>query len=232
MPSKQARLANLRQLIQHEGAVSQLALRLQISPIYIYRVLDGKFNIGDSMARKIEDAYGFPPHWMDTTHGEEGDDEPDTPLQEISEQEGLVPSQRNIRRSTPTFSEAAASAAVAESSSRSTTVMPVLTTPVSPFSSNAPSAQVSEAKSPPTPRTAAVPIPAHPPAERGTVEETRQRIVSTLINTLDRLLASYSLEISDLEKARLLMKTAEAVLDSSASARTGGTSQKTVIKLS
>lgn len=68
MEVKQARLANLRALIEREGAVSQLALRLQISPIYIYRVLDGKFNVGDSMARKIEEAYKRPVGWMDVLH--------------------------------------------------------------------------------------------------------------------------------------------------------------------
>ncbi len=72
MEVKQIRLANLRALIEREGAVSQLALRLQISPIYIYRVLDGKFNVGDSMARKIEDAYERPLGWMDNLHNQSG----------------------------------------------------------------------------------------------------------------------------------------------------------------
>ncbi len=72
MEVKQIRLANLRALIEREGAVSQLALRLQISPIYIYRVLDGKFNVGDSMARKIEDAYERPMGWMDNLHNQSG----------------------------------------------------------------------------------------------------------------------------------------------------------------
>lgn len=225
MPSKQARLSNLRQLIQHEGAVSQLALRLQISPIYIYRVLDGKFNIGDSMARKIEDAYGFPPNWMDVTHDDESDDEVDIPMLEVTGQDQFVTSQRNSRRTAPTFSEAAASAAVSETTSRSSSSTPVLTTPVLASTYSEPTLAAETKTS--APRAAPVAAP-----ERGTDGEARQRIVSTLINTLDRLLASYSLDITDLEKARLLMKTAEAVLDSGASARAGGTAQKTVIKLS
>lgn len=79
MQNREVRLANLRHLIKREGAVSQLALRLQISPIYIYRVLDGKFNIGDSMARKIEDAYGFASSWMDIDHGHDEEFAPDVP---------------------------------------------------------------------------------------------------------------------------------------------------------
>lgn len=79
MQNREVRLANLRHLIKREGAVSQLALRLQISPIYIYRVLDGKFNIGDSMARKIEDAYGFVSSWMDIDHGHDEEFAPDVP---------------------------------------------------------------------------------------------------------------------------------------------------------
>lgn len=88
MEVKQIRLTNLRALIEREGAVSQLALRLQISPIYIYRVLDGKFNVGDSMARKIEEAYQRPAGWMDSIHSQ-------------------VNQSRRVEREVPTLTEAA-----------------------------------------------------------------------------------------------------------------------------
>jgi hypothetical protein len=89
MQNREIRLANLRHLIKREGAVSQLALRLQISPIYIYRVLDGKFNIGDSMARKIEDSYGYTSSWMDADHGHDEDFLPDVPTLISPESEGF-----------------------------------------------------------------------------------------------------------------------------------------------
>lgn len=89
MQNREIRLANLRHLIKREGAVSQLALRLQISPIYIYRVLDGKFNIGDSMARKIEDSYGYTSSWMDADHGHDEDFLPDVPTLITPESDGF-----------------------------------------------------------------------------------------------------------------------------------------------
>lgn len=89
MQNREIRLANLRHLIKREGAVSQLALRLQISPIYIYRVLDGKFNIGDSMARKIEDSYGYNSSWMDADHGHDEDFLPDVPTLITPESDGF-----------------------------------------------------------------------------------------------------------------------------------------------
>lgn len=93
MQNREVRLANLRHLIKREGAVSQLALRLQISPIYIYRVLDGKFNIGDSMARKIEDSYGYNASWMDADHGHDDNFLPDVPTLITPEMDGATVSE-------------------------------------------------------------------------------------------------------------------------------------------
>lgn len=215
MPNKHVRLSNLRQLIKREGAVSQLALRLQISPIYIYRVLDGKFNIGDSMARKIEDSYGFPPHWMDAAHEGDDDAQAHVPTLETIEHERAVVPRRDERHS------AVSDAVTPEAPVRSA---PVLTSPAVVFPAAAPttSTPVQESKS-----TSAVSA-----SERAAEDEPRQRIVATLVNTLDRLLVSHNLDLSDLEKARILMKAAEAVLDSSNASRAPGASPKSVVKIS
>ncbi len=64
--TSQIRLDNLRRLIEKEGSVNQLALRMQLSPIYIFHVLDGTFRVGDAMARKIETSFDYPEGWIDT----------------------------------------------------------------------------------------------------------------------------------------------------------------------
>ena len=213
MQNKQVRLANLRQLIKREGAVSQLALRLQISPIYIYRVLDGKFNIGDSMAIKIEDAYGYPPGWMDAFHNGEGENEAHVPTLEAvqrvttSSVDGLRPAAPHAHAAAPTaeFSPPA-------------TPEPALNRPITTASMPAP-----------TPQSAPAPVA----AERGSDDEIRQRILSSIINTMDRLLVANNMDMSDLEKARMLMKAAETVLDGSGSARSSPSgSQKPALKIS
>lgn len=208
MQNKQVRLANLRQLIKREGAVSQLALRLQISPIYIYRVLDGKFNIGDSMAIKIEDAYGFPQGWMDAYHNGEG------------ESDAHVPTLESVQRVTTTHVDGLRPAS---SPAHVVAPTPELTPPpaAEPVASRAPSATA--------PQSAPAPVA----AERGSDDEIRQRILSSIINTMDRLLVANDMDMSDLEKARLLMKAAETVLDSSGSTRsTSSGSQKPALKIS
>lgn len=216
MQNKQVRLANLRQLIKREGAVSQLALRLQISPIYIYRVLDGKFNIGDSMAIKIEDAYGFPQGWMDAIHSGDDDGETHLPTLEAvqrvtSSADGLIPAAPNAH-------------AVAPMPPPELSPPPATTAPASSgrsMSGTSMSATV--------PQSAPAPVA----AERGSDDEIRQRILSSIINTMDRLLVANNMDMSDLEKARLLMKAAETVLDSSGSTRsTSSGSQKPALKIS
>jgi plasmid maintenance system antidote protein VapI len=207
MQNKQVRLANLRQLIKREGAVSQLALRLQISPIYIYRVLDGKFNIGDSMAIKIEDAYGYPPGWMDAFHNSDGEDEAHVPTLETVQR---VPSSVDGLRP--------AAAPTAEFLPPATTPEPALNRPLAAASMPAPA-----------PQRAPAPVA----SERGSDDEIRQRILSSIINTMDRLLVANNMDMSDLEKARMLMKAAETVLDGGGSARSSPAgSQKPALKIS
>lgn len=212
MQNKQVRLANLRQLIKREGAVSQLALRLQISPIYIYRVLDGKFNIGDSMAIKIEDAYGYPQGWMDAFHNGDGEDEAHLPTLEAAQR--VTPSVDGLR---PAVSRAHAATPLAEFSPP-VTPEPALNRPITAASMSAPA-----------PQSAPAPVA----AERGSDDEIRQRILSSIINTMDRLLVANNMDMSDLEKARMLMKAAETVLDGSGSARSSSSaSQKPAFKIS
>jgi hypothetical protein len=193
MESKQTRLANLRQLIKREGAVSQLALRLQISPIYIYRVLDGKFNIGDSMARKIEDAYGYPGGWMDAYHG--GGEHEDTalPTLEVAVRSPLVQQ--------PIIPE------------------PLLTPPEPP---EPPQRAAEEA-------AAAVSLAE---ASHTADDASKARLISQLIAALDRVLASNGTQMTDLEKARLLMKAAETILDSGTGSRPTSSPSRPVLKVS
>jgi len=206
MDSKQTRLANLRQLIKREGAVSQLALRLQISPIYIYRVLDGKFTIGDSMARKIEDAYGFPAGWMDVHH-DGGEPEP---------------------RALPTLESMVRAPATLEQD-QDTVSPPPQAAPSPPFSSPEQQAPVATPMVMATPTPVPTPIgsPAPPKAE----DDSRDRLIFSIINALDRMLIANGLQLSDLERARLLMKAAETILDSGSSNRNAGAGPKPVLKV-
>jgi hypothetical protein len=175
MDTKQTRLRNLRQLIKREGAVSQLALRLQISPIYIYRVLDGKFTIGDSMARKIEDAYGRPQGWMDNAQ----DSEDTAP--------NVVPTLTEAQHVSPEFAQRHGIAPQPQPVSR------------------------------PAPTTEAAPATAHPTAGESSGDAsddgTHQRLISAIISTLDRMLVANGVEMSEMQKARLLMQVAEQILD-------------------
>lgn len=211
MDNKQTRLANLRQLIKREGAVSQLALRLQISPIYIYRVLDGKFTIGDSMARKIEDAYGFPAAWMDTHHeGGEGD------ARSLPTLESVVRAPASVERDPPPLGW---------------TSLPQVGLPQVVPSQEVPQPEPTAVISP-----APVPPPVVPtsitPAPAATArgeDDNRDRLMLSVINALDRILVANGLQLSDLERARLLMKAAETILDSSANHRSP--SPKPVLKV-
>lgn len=208
MESKQTRLANLRQLIKREGAVSQLALRLQISPIYIYRVLDGKFNIGDSMARKIEDSYGFPSGWMDVHHeGGEGESR-------------AVPTLEAAVRPPAGIDAAPPPARIPLPLERAPTEAPWATaTPVTP------------SVVAPGPVPAAVPPAPVSGSPTRAEEEGKDRLIVSIINALDRMLVANGLELSDLERARLLMKAAETILDGGAGTRSTGTAPKPVLKV-
>lgn len=216
MDNKQTRLANLRQLIKREGAVSQLALRLQISPIYIYRVLDGKFTIGDSMARKIEDAYGFPAGWMDAYHeGGEGDAR-------------ILPTLESVVRAPAGLEQEPSPLAWGSSPP----AVPPQTLAPQDIAQPEPAAVISAT---PIAPPAAVPTPISPASANSAVprgeEESRDRLMLSVINALDRIIVANGLQLSDLERARLLMKAAETILDSSANNRSSSPSAKPVLKV-
>lgn len=209
MDSKQTRLANLRQLIKREGAVSQLALRLQISPIYIYRVLDGKFTIGDSMARKIEDAYGYPAGWMDMHHD---GGEPET---------RSLPTLESIVRAPTNFES--------EPPAPPTRFTPPQVAPVPSLTAQEQQASVPEPAAMATPTPVPTPMASTPPPK---VEDNgRERLIVSVINALDRIVVANGLQLSDLERARLLMKAAETILDSGSSNRNTGPGPKPVLKV-
>lgn len=213
MESKQTRLANLRQLIKREGAVSQLALRLQISPIYIYRVLDGKFTIGDSMARKIEDAYGFPAGWMDVHH-----DDGETEARVLPTLETVVRAPTGMESETPPPPVSRVQPQVAA---------PQILPPQERVPVPAPAVGSTSPVPVPTPITPASPTAALARDE----DDHRNRLIFSVINALDRMLVANGLQLSDLERARLLMKAAETILDSSASNRSTGPGPKPVLKV-
>ena len=85
MDLSQNRLANLRKLIEQEGSVGNLARRLQISPIYIYHVIEGNFSIGDAMARKIEQVFKYKPGQMDEAVAEATDYQIAIPVLNLSQ---------------------------------------------------------------------------------------------------------------------------------------------------
>lgn len=165
MEVKQIRLANLRALIEREGAVSQLALRLQISPIYIYRVLDGKFNVGDSMARKIEDAYERPMGWMDNLHNQAG-------------------SSRRAAREIPTLTDTA--------------------------------------------------IQPDKPAPEEQIEESdpMEAVIERVLETLDVELNNVGGPLSENDKAKILMRAAERLLDNKSRGQVKKNEQKTFRRIS
>lgn len=210
MDSKQTRLANLRQLIKREGAVSQLALRLQISPIYIYRVLDGKFTIGDSMARKIEDAYGFPAGWMDMHHD---GGEPET---------RSLPTLESIVRTPTNFEPEPPVPPPTRFASPPVASVPSLTTQEQQTSAPEPAAIA-------TPISVPAPVASVPPPK--VEDDGRDRLIVSVINALDRIVVANGLQLSDLERARLLMKAAETILDSGSSNRSTGPGPKPVLKV-
>lgn len=168
MDVKQIRLSNLRALIEKEGAVSQLALRLQISPIYIYRVLDGKFTVGDSMARKIEDAYNQQAGWMDILHGKQ-----------LSIQ--------NSKIAAP---------------------LTTLTDSIQPVSKVTPQEEVPPISSP------------------------FSELVPRLLSFLDNELGAQGQKLTELEKAKLLMKAAEKLLDRKNLSNLEGNKASTIRRIS
>lgn len=213
MDSKQTRLANLRQLIKREGAVSQLALRLQISPIYIYRVLDGKFTIGDSMARKIEDAYSFPSGWMDMHH--EGGESESKILPTL---ETVIRAPASAETETPPLSRVPVIPQAVPPQVASPATEPAIDIPAAPIAT------------PTAVPTAVTPSPATLAPARSE-DDHRDRLILSIINALDRMLVANGLQLSDVERARLLMKAAETILDSSANPRSSNPSPKPVLKV-
>lgn len=182
MEIKDIRLANLRQLIKREGAVSQLALRLQISPIYIYRVLDGKFTIGDSMARKIEDAYQHPHGWMDRIQHYEGTDASVLPP---------VPGREPYRART----NLPPAAYRAEHAAMSQGTVPK----ASPVNSGAGAMPAMSGS-------------AQSILGDGHDNTQILRLIMGIIRALERLVAANRVKLTDAEKAKLLMKAAEKIL--------------------
>ena len=69
MDTKELRRHRLRVLIDQEFGGSQTALagRIGRQPDYISRILGGKKNLGDDLAREIESATGKPRYWLEAT---------------------------------------------------------------------------------------------------------------------------------------------------------------------
>lgn len=97
-------------------------------------------------------------------------------------------------------------------------------------------------RSAPKPRPAAAANDVKPTAEKpaekadasqgGEIPDTlNERIVMGIINTLNRILAAHGLEVSDMEKAKLLMKVAERILDQKKPS-SGADGQKPFLKIS
>jgi transcriptional regulator with XRE-family HTH domain len=66
---KETRFANLRRLLAgFGGKKKEFASKLDVDPPYLSQVLSKKRNIGDTLARRAEDAFGKPVGWMDKIH--------------------------------------------------------------------------------------------------------------------------------------------------------------------
>ncbi len=70
MDIKQIRTTNLRVAIGMAGSQDKLAEAANTSPSYLSQILNPthKSQVGDKLARKIEDALSLPHGWMDTDH--------------------------------------------------------------------------------------------------------------------------------------------------------------------
>jgi phage repressor protein C with HTH and peptisase S24 domain len=66
----QIRLENLRYLMAELGLSSaELARRLDVSSQQVYQLVSRRRNIGDKIARRIEEEFGHPSGWLDQEHG-------------------------------------------------------------------------------------------------------------------------------------------------------------------
>lgn len=73
---KEIRRANFARAIEEKcgGNQTDAAARLEYStPSLVSRYATGKKDIGDRAARKMEEAFGLPPNWMDADHGSSGE---------------------------------------------------------------------------------------------------------------------------------------------------------------
>ncbi len=70
MDIKQIRKANLRQLVAQYERVEDFAEKADTSASYVSQIFSAKTKaeIGDKLARKIEERLGLPRGWMDTLH--------------------------------------------------------------------------------------------------------------------------------------------------------------------
>lgn len=91
---KEIRRANFARAIDEKcgGNQTDAAARLEYStPSLVSRYATGKKDIGDRAARKMEEAFGYAPNWMDADHGQPGEvvvrlaDTPTWPFPSISE---------------------------------------------------------------------------------------------------------------------------------------------------
>ena len=67
------RVQNLRNLLQKHGSVTAISKRLNISPIHLYRILQGKMPLRDVMARRIELVCLLPPGALDESSQKQED---------------------------------------------------------------------------------------------------------------------------------------------------------------
>lgn len=65
VPREEIRRLKLRELCKEFGNATKLADIATIAPSEIHRVLRGERNLGDILARRIEDKAKKPPHWLD-----------------------------------------------------------------------------------------------------------------------------------------------------------------------
>jgi len=68
----QARLENLKTLLQEAGSAAALAERVGTSPVYISQLRGGSRSIGNALARRLELAFDKPIGWLDTSRSLRG----------------------------------------------------------------------------------------------------------------------------------------------------------------
>jgi SOS-response transcriptional repressor LexA len=70
MDAKEIRLRNLRELIREAGGQRKLAALARVNPAYLSQILSARTRrqMGDVVARRLEQGTGKPHGWMDTLH--------------------------------------------------------------------------------------------------------------------------------------------------------------------